>query len=157
MVFIKPHIQTAWCCVIAALCLLPISLPTVAASLTVSLDNPPDSGTVEFQLYDSANAFGALRTPFRTIRYDVEAQERYIIEDIPPGEYALFVYSDQNENKRIDKSFIGIPVEPIGFSNRYAPKAPLALAVRPLFSRITKRVISTSNSTRHWVIWAVSA
>ncbi|MBT8126863.1 MAG: DUF2141 domain-containing protein [Gammaproteobacteria bacterium] len=142
MVFIKPHIKSSWCCVVVALCLLSIPLPTVAASLTVKLDNPPESGTVEFQLFDSANAFGALRNPFRTIRYDVDAHERYVIEDIPPGEYALFVYSDQNENKRIDKNFVGIPVEPIGFSNRYAPKAP------PSFSRAA--FVLKDNETRHF-------
>ncbi len=125
----KHDIAPGWLPVIIALCLLWISLPTGAANLTVSLDNPPKSGTVEFQLFDSANSFGALRNPFRTIRYDVDAGELFTIEDIPPGEYALFVYHDQNENKRVDKNFIGIPVEPIGFSNRYAPRAP------PSFSR----------------------
>ena len=135
-------ISPLWCSVIAALCLLPISRPTGAASLTVGLDNPPESGTVEFQLFDSANSFGALRNPFRTIRYDVDARESYAIEDIPPGEYALFVYYDQNANKRVDKNFIGIPVEPIGFSNRYAPRAP------PSFSRAA--FVLEDNEARHF-------
>ena len=129
MVLIKHDISPGWFAVSVALWLLSVSLPTGAASLTVSLDNPPDSGTVEFQLFDTANSFGALRNPFRTIRYDVDEREFYPIEDIPPGEYALFVYYDQNDNNRVDKNFIGIPVEPIGFSNRYAPRAP------PSFSR----------------------
>jgi outer membrane protein len=101
----------------------------IAATLTISLDNPPESGTIGFQLYDSANAFGALRDPVKSVRYEVNGNDPYIIDNLPPGEYALLVYHDENDNKRIDKNFIGIPVEPIGFSNRYAPKAP------PSFSR----------------------
>jgi outer membrane protein len=140
--FIRNRILLSCCFALVALSLLPISRPSVAASLTVSLDNPPESGTIELQLFDSANSFGALRNPFSTIRYDVDAGKRYIIEDIPPGEYALLVYYDQNENKRIDKNFIGIPIELIGFSNRYAPKAP------PSFSRAA--FVLKEEETRHF-------
>lgn len=119
-----------------------MTLPSYAAELTISLDNPPESGIVEFQLFDSANAFGALRNPLKTVRYNVDGREFYIIDDLPSGEYALIVYNDQNENKRIDKNFIGIPIEPIGFSNRYAPKAP------PSFSRAA--FVIKAQETRHF-------
>jgi outer membrane protein len=54
----------------------------------------------------------------------------------------LLVYYDDNENNRIDKNFIGIPTEPIGFSNRYAPKAP------PSFSRAA--FVIKEDQTRHF-------
>lgn len=103
---------------------LQVYNPVNASDLTISLDNSPETGTVVFQLYDSANAFGALRNPVRSVRYELDSREFYTIQGITPGEYALLVYYDENANQRIDKNFIGIPIEPLGFSNRYAPKAP---------------------------------
>lgn len=34
-----------------------------------------------------------------------------------PGTYAIGLYHDENGNKRLDKNFLGIPVEPLGVSN----------------------------------------
>lgn len=95
-----------------------------AAELSVSLDNPPAMGTVSFLLFDSPNAFGDLRDPVKTITRTLDDRKVYRIEDVPPGEYALMVYHDENSNERIDKNFVGIPKEPLGFSNRYQPKGP---------------------------------
>ena len=95
-----------------------------AAELIVRIDNPPGSGTVIFELFDSANAFGRLRDPARVVEFSLDGDKEYRIEDIDPGEYALMVYFDENKNGRIDKNFIGIPKESLGFSNRYRPKGP---------------------------------
>ena len=95
-----------------------------AAQVNVRLDNPPASGTVAFLLFDSANAFGDLRDPALVFKLPLDGRGQYELEDIPPGEYALLVYYDENNNGRIDKNFIGIPKEPLGFSNRYQPKGP---------------------------------
>ncbi|MFT5399939.1 MAG: outer membrane protein [Gammaproteobacteria bacterium] len=118
------------------------SLPSFAAELTIRLDNPPESGIVEFQIYDSANSFGAQSNPIKTARYNLNDLGPYIIKDLSSGEYALLVYYDENDNKRIDKNFIGIPVEPIGFSNRYTPRAP------PNFSRAA--FVINEDETRHF-------
>lgn len=142
MVLIKALTRSAYGSVIISTYLLMNSFPTIAATLTISLDNPPESGTIEFQLYDSANAFGALRNPVKSVRYNVNDSAPYIIDNLPPGEYALLVYHDENDNERIDKNFVGIPVEPIGFSNRYAPKAP------PSFSRAA--FVIEEDQTRHF-------
>ncbi|MBW2513530.1 MAG: DUF2141 domain-containing protein, partial [Deltaproteobacteria bacterium] len=37
------------------------------------------------------------------------------MQNIPPGKYALLVFLDENNNDRLDKNFIGIPNEPLGF------------------------------------------
>ena len=47
-----------------------------------------------------------------------------MLTDIPAGEYALLLYYGENDNLEIDKNFIGIPTEPLGFSNSYKPKGP---------------------------------
>ena len=100
------------------------SLYAIAAELSISLDNPPSTGTVSFLLFDSPNTFGDLRDPVKTIVCPLDNRETYRIENVPPGEYALMVYHDENNNEQIDKNFIGIPKEPLGFSNRYEPKGP---------------------------------
>lgn len=97
-----------------------------AAEIKVRIDNPPASGVVAFVLFNSANSFGDLRDPFMVVIHTLDGRDEYIIEGVEPGEYALLVYFDENGNNRIDKNFIGIPNEPLGFSNRYRPKGPPA-------------------------------
>ena len=94
------------------------------AELTVHIENPPSSGTVAFILFDSANAFGDLRDPARVDKFLLDGRDLYRLENVPSGEYALLVYFDENDNNKIDKNFIGIPKEPLGFSNSYQPKGP---------------------------------
>lgn len=33
------------------------------------------------------------------------------------GQYAVAAYHDINDNQKLDKNFLGIPIEPFGFSN----------------------------------------
>ncbi|MEP6390977.1 MAG: MipA/OmpV family protein [Halioglobus sp.] len=110
--------------VIASLCNV-----AKAAQLSVTLKNPPAEGSVALALFDSANSFGDLRNPARLKIFELDGRDTYLLEDIPAGEYALMVYYDENDNLKIDKNFIGIPTEPLGFSNEYEPKGP------PSFSR----------------------
>jgi uncharacterized protein (DUF2141 family) len=42
--------------------------------------------------------------------------------DLPQGDYAVAVYQDKNQNKRLDTNFLGIPQEPYAFSNNVRPK-----------------------------------
>ena len=40
-----------------------------------------------------------------------------VVRDLPPGVYAVQAYHDQNDNHDVDRDFLGIPREPVGFSN----------------------------------------
>lgn len=109
--------------------LLPLATGRVlAAELSVQLENPPSSGTVALALFSSANTFGDLRDPAMLETYTLDGRDSYMLTDIPAGEYALMVYYDENDNFKIDKNFIGIPTEPLGFSNNYRPKGPPSYA-----------------------------
>ena len=44
------------------------------------------------------------------------------LENIPFDTYAVSIYHDLNENGELDSKFMGIPKEPVGFSNNYFPK-----------------------------------
>ncbi|MFT5576749.1 MAG: hypothetical protein ACI89D_002278 [Bermanella sp.] len=41
---------------------------------------------------------------------------------LEPGEYAVTAYHDENDNKKLDANFIGIPKEPSGLSNNHRPR-----------------------------------
>lgn len=44
---------------------------------------------------------------------------------LPPGEYAVRLFHDENDNGEFDTNFLGIPLESYGFSNNvYAPFGP---------------------------------
>jgi outer membrane protein len=124
------------------LVILGIGSPLRAAELTVCLDNPPATGTVAFALFDSANAFGDLRDPAKVVKFPLDSREVYRIEKVSPGEYALLVYYDENGNGRIDRNFMGIPKEPLGFSNRYRPRGP------PSYSR--SAFVLAEGESRHF-------
>lgn len=95
-----------------------------AAELSVRLQDPPGSGTIALALFDSANAFGDLRNPTYLQTFPLDGRETYQMQGIPAGEYALLAYYDENDNLKMDRNFIGIPVEPLAFSNNYQPKGP---------------------------------
>jgi outer membrane protein len=125
--------------------LLPLTAGrALAAKLIVQLENPPSSGNVTLALFNSANTFGDLRDPARVETYNVDRRDSYVLTDIPAGEYALMVYYDENDNLEIDKNFIGIPTEPLGFSNNYRPKGP------PSYSRAAFRL--TQDEQREFTV-----
>jgi len=95
-----------------------------AADLIIRVDNPPVNGTVVAMLFDSVSTFVDLRDPVKVLHLPPGGTTPGQIADLPKGEYALVVYHDENGNGRLDKNFIGIPNEPLGFSNRYWPKGP---------------------------------
>lgn len=112
-----------------------------SADLTVELKNPPSTGTVGILLFDSPGGFSGLRAPARSVTIPAAGQTDYRITGIPPGEYAVMVHHDENNNGELDKNFIGIPREPVGFANGYSPKGP------PSYSRAQLTVTEGSSQT----------
>jgi uncharacterized protein (DUF2141 family) len=77
-----------------------------------------NEGSVAAALYDSAESFDR--------RTDAVASQRVIprdgraswsVADLPAGRYAVAVYHDLNDNGKLDRSSLGPPAEPYGFSN----------------------------------------
>lgn len=60
---------------------------------------------------DDARAIRKLYIPVKEMQDIVE------IPDLMPGEYAFVLLHDENSNRKLDKNFIGIPKEGVGFSN----------------------------------------
>ncbi len=99
-----------------------------AAELEVRIDNPPAEGAVILWLFDSPNTFVDLRDPLRIVTMPDRGRSPAKIKDLPAGEYAVVVFHDANNNGLMDKNFIGIPREWLGFSNRYWPEGPPTFA-----------------------------
>jgi outer membrane protein len=113
----------------------------LAGDLEVVLRNPPAGGSVAFVLFNTPNTFGDFRDPFRAEVVTAENSASHRFTDLPPGEYALLVFHDRNSNRQLDKNFIGIPIEPIGFSKEYDPRGP------PQFER-ARFVLGDEDSAR---------
>lgn len=110
-----------------------------ASQVSLRLSNPPSTGKVTIVFYDSASAFADTRQPILVMQYAATTAGVYRVENLTPGEYAFIVYHDENDNGRVDRNFIGIPIEPIGFSNDYRPKGP------PSYSRAAFRLAPGEN------------
>jgi uncharacterized protein (DUF2141 family) len=60
--------------------------------------------------------------PFKelTVRTGIENYIIFDLNDLNAGEYGISLFQDVNKNGKLDKSLIGKPLEPIGFSNNAA-------------------------------------
>ena len=93
-----------------------------AAEVAVTVENPPGTGTVVALLYNSADAFGDLREPLQRKPISAGEKEPIRFEGLAAGTYAVVVFHDENGNGELDPNFMGIPREPLGFSQRYWAK-----------------------------------
>ena len=67
--------------------------------------------TTEKGFLASSGAARARSVPIR------DGEATVIFEDVPYGSYAVQAYHDENGNRRLDRSLLGAPSEPYGFSN----------------------------------------
>jgi len=95
-----------------------------AADLEISIKNAPLQGTIILMIFDSPNSFGDLRTPVQKQSFQIKGNGTIKLKGLSAGEYAYVLFHDTNLNGFLDKNFIGIPKEPLAFSNNYQPKGP---------------------------------
>ncbi|MBQ4822388.1 DUF2141 domain-containing protein [Aquimarina sp. MMG016] len=73
-------------------------------------------GTIRIGLYNSESNF--YKQIFRSVAIKAKKGALKItLNDIPYGEYAISLYHDENNNKKLDSNFFKIPKEPYGTSN----------------------------------------
>lgn len=96
--------------------------PTSTGELEIQLQQSFTGGSLQVLVFDSAEGFEDFDGPIRSERFPAEGQHILRLPGIPAGDYALLVYHDENNNAQLDVNFIGIPREPIGFSNAYRPR-----------------------------------
>jgi uncharacterized protein (DUF2141 family) len=76
-------------------------------------------GTIKAELYGSkAKKTLAKSQKLDRIRVKARQGETHLCLNAPvQGNYSVVIYHDENNNKKFDRNFIGIPKEGFGFSN----------------------------------------
>jgi len=72
-------------------------------------------GTIRVSLFNNDQDF--LKKPVEGKSVTAAASGATVVFNVKPGTYAVSVIHDVNDNKELDKGFMGIPQEPYGFSN----------------------------------------
>lgn len=77
-----------------------------------------DEGQIALALFDSAGTFKEREDPVASGFLPLQdGAATWEVEDLVPGVYAVAVYHDLNSNGELDRSTLGPPAEPYGFSN----------------------------------------
>ena len=99
--------------------ILPIVGISQQNTLTVQVVGvSSDSGNIMLAVYDKADGFLKEEHALMGIRAKATSGITELrINDLPEGQYALALYHDKNGNEELDTNWLGIPKEPIGFSN----------------------------------------
>jgi uncharacterized protein (DUF2141 family) len=96
---------------------------TPTASLTIRVENVlPAGGILRLGLYDAAHYPDDKSRPVAFADVPAVAGETVImLHGIAPGTYAIQTFQDVNANDRMDTSWLGLPLEPFGFSRDATP------------------------------------
>lgn len=98
---------------------VPAVSTAIAAELRIDVTGLRSAtGTVHLAVYNSADKFptsdGLLVEKVVKV---TENKIKAVFSQLPPGEYAVAVYHDENNNREFDRGFFGFPLEGFAFSN----------------------------------------
>jgi uncharacterized protein (DUF2141 family) len=75
-----------------------------------------NTGLLTVELYNAKGKF--LKTAYKTISSAIKSNTATVtFIGIPKAEYTVMAYHDENNNKKLDKNFIGMPKEAVACSN----------------------------------------
>lgn len=102
---------------ISALLLISSILSAQNSNLIVNVSGlKNNTGLLAAELYNSKEKF--LKTAYKKGSAVIKSNSASVtFSDVPKGEYTVMVYQDINNNGKLDKSFIGMPKEPVACSN----------------------------------------
>lgn len=97
-----------------------LALKSQTVNITVSIaDVSSDKGVIRLYLFDKAEAFPDkidLATKAMSAKA-IKGTQQIKIEGVMPGNYAIAVFHDENNDGKLNANLIGIPKEPTGASN----------------------------------------
>ena len=97
------------------------SKATETVTVVISALASPQS-VVKLNFYNAADKF--LQKGQQAMRLVVKPEGKTEISvpvELAPGEWAVALTQDTNDNGKLDKNFLGIPTEPYAFSNNVRP------------------------------------
>lgn len=111
---------TAW--VRCALALTLSAGSATAADLTLSIGPASTSGMVRAMVFADAGSFAAQSHPIAAFAVTPrDGRVKVTVADLSPGRYAVAAYQDVNGNEQLDRTWLGVPTEPTGFSRDARP------------------------------------
>jgi uncharacterized protein (DUF2141 family) len=100
--------------------LSPVKASGQRYHITVKITGLKSSkGKIVLSLYNSDNGYPqSPEKAFRIVSQVIANNAcTVLLDDIPSGAYAIACFHDENDNGKLEKNFIGIPVEGVGASN----------------------------------------
>jgi uncharacterized protein (DUF2141 family) len=103
--------------VIQVIVLCASVFPVTGQDLEVTVKNIKNNkGVLVIGLFSSEKTFTKL--PLKAEKPKAEAGTmKVIFQNVEPGDYAISIFHDANENAVLDMNFMGVPKEGFGFSN----------------------------------------
>lgn len=108
------------------LSLFPSLLWGAGGTLRVTVTNvKSDAGSIVVWVYENSDTW--LGDNWRTrkvVKVDGHRTDDSVTLELqlPPGEYALCVFQDINDDGKLPRNFLGLPKEPAGYSNNVRPR-----------------------------------
>lgn len=79
-------------------------------------------GSIMVGVFNNQNGFLEKSSAIKNVSQKVTDNSLTIIlNNIKKGDYSLAIYHDVNSDNKCNKNFLGIPVEPYGFSKNHKP------------------------------------
>lgn len=102
------------------------------ATLVIHVANVQAGGLVRLGLYDQLGYHTEDAKPVASADVPaIEGETVITLRDVPPGTYAIETYQDINSNDKMDLTWLGLPLEPYGFSRDAKP-----VLSKPKFSQV---------------------
>lgn len=119
----------------------PVAKPT--ADLTIRIKNVlPAGGVLRLGLYDEARYPDDDSKPIASADVPAVPGETVVtLHGLPPGIYAVQTFQDVNANDKMDTSWVGLPLEPFGFSQDATP-----FLSKPSFDDVKFALVPGENS-----------
>ena len=94
------------------------AVSAAAADLTIRVENVlPAGGVLRLGLYDAARYPDDNSKPIASADITAVPGETVVtLRAVPAGTYAIQTFQDVNANDKMDTSWLGLPLEPFGFS-----------------------------------------
>lgn len=117
--------------------------PKPTATLTIHVANiAPAGGTLRLGLYTAALYPDDDSKPVASADVPAVMPETVIVlHNIPPGVYAIQTFQDINSNNKMDTTWVGLPLEPFGFSQDAKP-----FLAKPSFHAVKFTLVAGDNS-----------
>lgn len=92
-------------------------------TLVIKIKNiKPIEGNLVIGIFDNKENFPIDGKQYKLTTLKVTATEMIYMVELPSKkDYGLAIFHDRNANGIIDKTWLGIPIEPYGFSNNIRP------------------------------------